>query len=331
MGRDNDMICEVIKAKLKPLESLLSLPDLVEISTMRAGEVALEMTHTGYAFKEMPELTLDYWTKLCYVLGNKDGVVFDPVNQPRISTRLPGGHRFEAMIGKSVESGVSVSIRLNRKVPVSFEDFGISKALKEEIINAVEEGQAIIISGGTSSGKTTFLNLLIQHIPLHKRILTVEDTRELELPHRNCVSYIVSRNEKNPTIDWPQVIDHLMRSRPDIIVAGELSIANTFALISLLDTGHRGFMSTVHSNACHLALEETIPTKVHLSGRSIPGISDYLKKTVDWVIQIQKVQEGSSFQRRVVEVWQPQQNRFQTFEQPKLHSINSKPHERKAS
>ena len=215
------MICEVIKAKLKPLEGLLSLPDLVEISTMRAGEVALEMTRTGYVFKEMPDLTLDYWTKLCYVLGNKDGVVFDPVNQPRISTRLPGGHRFEAMIGKSVESGVSVSIRLNRKVPVSFEDFGVSKDLKEEIINAVEEGQAIIISGGTSSGKTTFLNLLIQHIPLHKRILTVEDTRELELPHRNCVSYIVSRNEKNPTIDWPQVIDHLMRSRPDIPLAYE--------------------------------------------------------------------------------------------------------------
>ena len=209
-------------------------------------------------------------------------------------------------------------------VPVSFEDFGVPKDLKEELINAVEEGQAMIISGGTSSGKTTFLNLLIQHIPLHKRILTVEDTRELELHHRNSVSYIVSRNEKNPTIDWPQVIDHLMRSRPDIIVAGELSIANTFALISLLDTGHRGFMSTVHSNACHLALEETIPTKVHLSGRNIPGISDYLKKTVDWVIQIQKVSEGSSFQRRVVEVWQPQQNRFQTFYQPRLYAINSK-------
>ena len=104
-----------------------------------------------------------------------------------------------------------------------------------------------------------------------------------------------------------------------IIVAGELSIANTFAMISLLDTGHRGFMSTVHSNACHLALEETIPTKVHLSGRTIPGISDYLKKTVDWVIQIQKVQEGSSFQRRVIEVWQPQQNRFQTLGQPKIN------------
>ncbi len=307
----------VITAKLEPLEKFLVSNDLVELSAMRPREVALENTH-GYEFYEAPLLTLDYWTKLCYVLGNRDGVVFDPITQPRISTRLPGGHRFEAMVGKSVDSELSVSIRLNRKLSVAFEDFGVVGALKQELITAVEEGQSIVISGGTSSGKTTFLNLLIQHIPLSKRVLTVEDTREINVPHHNHVSYIVSRNEKNPITGWPQVIDHLMRSRPDIIVAGELSIANTFALISLLDTGHRGFMTTVHSNSCQLALTETIPTKVQLSGRNVPGISTYLQKTVDWVIQIQKVQdqkvkEESTFKRRVVEVWQPQLNKLQTF------------------
>ena len=304
----------VIDAKLKPLEGLLRAPHLAELSAVRPGEVALEFADKGYEFQEVPELTFEYWTNLCYVLGNKKGEVFDPESQPRMSTRLPGGHRFEAMIGKSVDSGLSVSIRINRQVSVSLEEFGLPLSIQNELIEAVREGESILISGGTSSGKTTFLKALIQHIPLDKRVLTVEDTRELEVPHLNKVHYTVNRNEKAPVMSWPQVIDHLMRSRPDIIIAGELSIANTFALISLLDTGHKGFMTTVHSNSAKLALEETIPTKVRLAEINIPGISDYLKKTLDWVIQIQKVKEGASFRRRVTEIWRPQKDQFQRFQ-----------------
>ncbi|MBY0463235.1 MAG: Flp pilus assembly complex ATPase component TadA, partial [Alphaproteobacteria bacterium] len=241
--------------------------------------------------------------------------------QPRMSTRLPGGHRFEAMIGKSVDSGLSVSIRINRKVSVSLEDFSLPNIVQSELIEAIKEGESILVSGGTSSGKTTFLKALIQHIPLEKRVLTVEDTRELEVPHLNKVQYVVNRNEKAPVISWPQVIDHLMRSRPDVIIAGELSIANTFALISLLDTGHRGFMTTVHSNSAKLAVEETIPTKVKLAEINIPSLSDYLKKTLDWVVQIQKVQEGTVFKRRVVEIWQPQKDKFQSFYETNFYSL----------
>jgi type IV secretory pathway ATPase VirB11/archaellum biosynthesis ATPase len=218
----------------------------------------------GYVFKEVSELSIEYWTNLCYVLGNKKGEVFNPETQPRMSTRLPGGHRFEAMIGKAVDSGLSVSIRMNRNMPLSLEDFGLPSSIQNELIKAVREGESILVSGGTSSGKTTFLKALIQYIPLEKRVLT-EDTPELEVSHLNKVHYLVNRNENSPVISWPQVIDHLMRSRPDVIIAGELSIANTFALISLLDTGHRGFMTTVHSNSAKLAIEETIPTKVRLA------------------------------------------------------------------
>lgn len=258
---------------------------------------------------------------LCYVLGNKKGEVFNPEKQPRMSTRLPGGHRFEAMIGKSVDSGLSISIRINRQVSVTLEEFGLPFSVQNELIEAVREGESILVSGGTSSGKTTFLKALIQHIPLEKRVLTVEDTRELEVPHSNKVQYVVNRNEKAPIISWPQVIDHLMRSRPDVIIAGELSIANIFALISLLDTGHRGFMTTVHSNSAKLAIEETIPTKVRLAEINIPSLSDYLKKTIDWVIQIQKIQQGTVFKRRVVEIWRPQKNRFQAFYPLKFSSL----------
>lgn len=308
----------VISVKLKPLADFLVLPNLIELSAVRPEEIALEIVGQGYKFIKAPALTTDYWTKLCYVLGNKDGVVFDPVTQPRISTRLPEGHRFEAMIGKTVDSGLSVSIRLKRHVNLTFADFGVPIDWQHALTTAVQEGQAILISGGTSSGKTTFLNLLMTLIPDHQRVLTVEDTRELDLHHRNAVSYVVSRNEKSPALEWSHLIDHLMRSRPDLIIAGELSIANTFALISLLDTGHRGFMTTVHANSCHLALEETIPTKVHLSGRSLTGLSEYLKKTVDWVIQVQKVSKGQAVKRQVTEIWQPQKHFYWHWQQGSL-------------
>ena len=311
----------VIAVKLKPLDELLSIPNLVELSAVREGEVALEIADQGYEFRKIPDLTLDYWMNLCYVLGNKKGEIFNPEKQPRMSTRLPGGHRFEAMIGKSVDSGLSVSIRINRQVSVSLKEFGLPSSIQSELIEAVREGESILVSGGTSSGKTTFLKALIQHIPLEKRVLTVEDTRELEVPHANKVQYVVNRNEKAPVISWPQVIDHLMRSRPDVIIAGELSIANTFALISLLDTGHRGFMTTVHSNSAKLAVEETIPTKVKLAEINIPNLSDYLKKTIDWVIQIQKIQEGRAFKRRVVEIWKPQKDKFQSFYETNFYPL----------
>lgn len=297
----------VLDVLLKPLVEFLKVPDLVELSAVRPKEVWLEIANQGYNEREAPELSYEYWQRLCYILSNYDGRIFDPKTQPRVSARLPGGHRFEAMVGQTVdESELSVSIRLRRNVQITLSDFGLPEFLQTSLISAMEEGQSIIISGGTSSGKTTFLNRLLQYIPPHKRVLSVEDTRELDIQQKQRVSYVVSRNEARPTIDWHHVIDHLMRSRPDLIIAGELSIANTFPLISLLDTGHRGFMTTVHSNTCRLAIEKTIPKKVALSGHPSHDIADFLKDTVDWVIQINKVEEGTNVKRQVTEVWQPQ-------------------------
>ena len=85
-----------------------------------------------------------------------------------------------------------------------------------------------MVSGGTSSGKTTFLNTLLSYIPRSKRILAVEDTYELNIGHYDKVNYIISRNEANPTINYPQIIDHLVRSRPDLIVCDEISVVMHF-------------------------------------------------------------------------------------------------------
>ncbi len=293
----------VLAAQLEPLQPFFTHKNLVELTAVKQGQIGLEIAGSGYQWCDVPAFSFQYWRGLCQVLANLNGIQFDLSQQPRISTALPGGHRFEAMMGKNVQGAeLSISIRMRRYIQLKLEDFGLTGDLKQRLVTDIKHGQTVLVSGGTSSGKTTFLNVLIPYIPEDKRVLSVEDTRELIIPHHNQVNYIVSRNEANPCVGYSHVIDHLMRSRPDIILAGELSIANTFPVLRLLNSGHKGFMCTLHANSPDLALDEAIPANVKLSGNTAQGISEYLRKTVDVVIQLHRLSSGK---REVTEVLFP--------------------------
>src|SRR6185437_8005785 len=164
----------VLGAKLEPLESLLKRRGLVELNANRPGEIWLEFADGRRAAEKAPALTADYWRKLCHVLANSAGVVFDPETQPFVSTRLPGGHRFEAMVSLFCETGLSISIRMFRHAGVTLADFGLTGVWTEKVVLAVQDGKTVFVSGGTSSGKTSLLTLLVEEIPREKRILTVE-------------------------------------------------------------------------------------------------------------------------------------------------------------
>jgi len=291
-----------LRTLLMPLLPLLETQNLVELSVNKPCEVGLEIAGLGYQFQTVEKLDYTYWVLLCHVLANQNGVAFNPQHQPRVSTALPGGHRFEAMVGKNVEHLLSISIRMKRAISIALEHFGLRGALKDRIIYLVQSGANILISGGTSSGKTTFLNQLIAYIPEPTRILTVEDTRELEVPHLNRKHYIVSRNEANPAIGYSEMIDHLMRSRPDVIIAGEISVSNAFPIVRLFNSGHSGFMCTVHANSPELALSAAIPQNVRLAGLDSVGVCELLYETVDIVLQLHRQPNG---QRQVTEILFP--------------------------
>ena len=291
-----------IRAMLTPLWPFMKTDNLVELSVVQPGQVGLEIAGKGYHFEDAPNLDYAYWYLLCQVLANKSGVNFHSVNQPRISTALPGGHRFEAMLGKNVDRELSVSIRLKRQVSLSLEDFGLCGALQARIVACIIAGANIMVSGGTSSGKTTFLNRLIRYVPEETRILTVEDTRELDIPHVNQKSYIVSRNESNPAIGYPAIIDHLVRSRPDVIIAGEVSVANALPIVRMLNSGHAGFMCTIHANTPDLALTAAMPQNMQLAGANTAGIAELLYQTIDIVLQLHRTKTGA---RAVTEVLFP--------------------------
>lgn len=296
----------LLGAWLSELDPYIQDENLIECSVIREGGLSLEIAGKGYKHILTPKLDLKYWENLCHVLANHWGLSFDPITQPRLSVMLPGGHRFEAMVGSNVESKLSISIRMRRYLNLSFSDYGLNSFHEQMIISLIIEGANILISGGTSSGKTTFMNCLLSSIPQDKRILVLEDTRELNIPQENHVHYVVSRNEKHPTLDYPQMIDHLMRSRPDIILMGELSIANSFPILRLLNSGHAGFMCTLHANSCDAALSWAIPQNIAFSGHEAKGVKEFLYEAVDLVIQLHRNDLG---QRHVSEMLLPKKNK----------------------
>ena len=318
----------VLDAKLEPLTPYLKRGSIEEICANGPGEIGLDQVGKGTQWIKDPCLTLRYWDELCHILANKAGVQFDMERQPIVSTRLPDGHRFEAMLGKTViESGISVSIRIKRAFEADLAAFGVSswtggvtstgvgtqpapgagviRDLSVRLASAVREGRNILISGGTSSGKTTLLNALARFIPEDKRVLCVEDTREIDLPHiRNRNFFVVSRNEANPNVGYGEVFDHMMRSHPQIIIAGELSIRNAYPALLLMNSGHRGFMCTMHANSARLALEEGFHQRIALGGRVVNrrDLIDYLRGAIDIVIQCGLGPDG---RRRILEIWEP--------------------------
>jgi Flp pilus assembly CpaF family ATPase len=282
----------VLKAFLKPLWPYLNIKNLVELNVNREKELRLEVANEKTRFVKAEELDLKYWKNLCHVLANGSGLAFDIEKQPRVSVELPGGHRFEAMVGNHSKKTISVSIRIKRNMELNIESFGLTGSTKEKIIRFVRNGANMVISGGTSSGKTTFLNTLVRYIPAETRILTVEDTYELDIPHHDQINYVVSRNETTPTIGYSQMIDHLVRSRPDVIIAGEVSVSNSFPIIRMLNSGHSGFMCTVHANTPELALGSAIPQNIVMAGIQVPNIEKILYELIDVVIQLHRNKEG---------------------------------------
>ena len=301
----------VLKCLYDPLHHLLTSRDVIELNASQPGEAFLEYAEKGRIQEQIDFLTSSYWLSLCHVLANLKGLSFEPPPQPALSTQLPGGHRLQALLGSTVESGFCISIRVKRKPGLTLESFGVQGEFKQELLHLVRQGASILVSGGTSSGKTTFLNLLIQEIPLHKRILTVEDTRELTIPHKDCVSYIISRNTKEDAMGYPQVIDHIMRSRPDLVLGGEVSVSNAFPFLRLLNTGHKGFMSTIHADSPQDALKYTFPQNIQLAELSIPDPLDFLKSKFDVILQVAKVGEKN---RRVTQAYFPLLEKTLTFE-----------------
>lgn len=163
------------------------------------------------------------------------------------------------------------------------------------IKRAIELKKNIVISGGTSSGKTTFLNACLKHIPDDDRIIVLEDTREIETPHNNQINLLASKGEQGlAKISMQDLVQCCLRLRPDRIIMGEIRGAEVMDFISACSTGHEGSLTTIHANNPRVAfMRMTQMYKLN----NVPSMSDEdimreLREVIDIIIQINKTPNG---------------------------------------
>lgn len=164
---------------------------------------------------------------------------------------------------------------------------------------AIESKKNIVISGGTSSGKTTFLNACLHHIDHQDRIIILEDTREIEIPHPNQVQLMASKGDQGEAkVNMQDLVQCCLRLRPDRIIMGEIRGQEIMDFISACSTGHEGSLTSVHANNPRIAfMRMTQMYKLN----NVPSMSDQdimreLKEVIDIIIQIAKTPEGRKVQ-----------------------------------
>jgi pilus assembly protein CpaF len=227
-------------------------------------------------------------------------------SQPYVDARLADGSRVNAIIHPLSLTGPCLTIRKFSKDPFTDEDlinFGtITRPCADFLKTVVELRKNIIVSGGTGSGKTSFLNVLSCYIPAGDRIVTIEDAAELRLTQ----DHVVRLESRPPNIEGRgavtirDLVSNALRMRPDRVVVGECRGGEALDMLQAMNTGHDGSLTTVHANSPRDAISR-LETLVLMAGMDLPvrAIREQISSAVDMIIQEQRFSDGS---RKVVKV-----------------------------
>ena len=230
------------------------------------------------------------------------------VNQasPIVDTRLADGSRVNVVLSPISLGGSAISIRKFPKDPFDMERLisigSLSKEVARVLETLVKARYSIFISGGTGSGKTTFLNALSQYIPEDERIITIEDSAELQLLGAQNIVRLETRNanvEGVVPITIRDLIRTALRMRPDRIIVGECRGAEALDMLSAMNTGHDGSLSTGHANSCRDMISR-VETMV-LMGQELPlaAIRSQIASGINIIVQLGRLRDKS---RRVLEI-----------------------------
>ncbi|MFO1254321.1 MAG: CpaF family protein [Sphingomonadaceae bacterium] len=290
-----DVLDELIG--LGPLEPLLEDPSITDILVNGYETVFVErhglLERVGTRFQDERHL-LRIIQRIVSAVGRR----IDE-SSPFVDARLADGSRVNAIVAPLAIDGSLLSIRKFSKIPISMEkmiELGSVPAKVAKVLKAVVEGRLnIIISGGTGSGKTTLLNALSSYIDHRERIVTIEDSAELQLQQEH-----VARLETRPAniegrgeVTQRDLVKNALRMRPDRIILGECRAGEAFDMLQAMNTGHDGSMTTVHANTPRDALSR-IEQMIGMSGIDIPVRSTraQIASAVNVVIQIARLADG---------------------------------------
>lgn len=325
----NQHVSAPLKHYLEPISGFLGDPETTEVVINKPGEVWVE-NDKGWSVHDIPIMT-DEWLNGFALMAGKPTRQDITQEMPILSCTLPDGERCQIVIPPAVEAGmISITIRKPSTLSYSLDDYqklGLFDHIETDKADlsehdgellklyqtrkwrpffelAVKARKNIIISGATGSGKTTFSKSLIQCIPAHERIITIEDTAELDIPHRNNVRLYYSKDKSGLSKAGPkELLESCLRMRPDRILLQELRDRTAFFYLRNVNSGHPGSITTVHANSPILAFEQlSLLVKESEGGSDLAreDISALLRLLIDIVVQVKRVPGGG---RHITEVY----------------------------
>jgi pilus assembly protein CpaF len=289
---------------LGPLEPLLADPTISDILVNNHNSIYIErrgkLQKTSITFKDNEHL-MRVIERIVSTVGRR----IDEA-QPMVDARLPDGSRVNAIIPPLALDGPVLSIRRFGTDPLKMHNLIENGALTKEIAilfeMCVKARLNIIISGGTGAGKTTLLNALSAFIPSDERIVTIEDSAELQLqqPHIVRLETRPPNIEAKGEVSQRDLVRNALRMRPDRIVIGEVRGGEAIDMLQAMNTGHDGSLTTIHANTTRDALAR-LETMIQMTGMRLSdrAMRQQISSAVDMVIQVARLTDGT---RRIVSI-----------------------------
>jgi type IV secretion system protein VirB11 len=304
-----------LRRYLAPLDPWLSRPDVTDILVNRPGEVWVETISGETCRFDAPQLTE---VELARLARQVAGAASQGVNreQPLLSASLPDGARVQIIAPPATRAGLVLAIRKHAISDLSLgelqrtglfdapleagaaarDDEALEALLADGdllgfLTQAVKRRKTIVLSGGTSSGKTTLLNALVKEIDTRERLVVIEDAPEIRLDHPNAIGLIAVRGELGEArVGAEELLQASLRMRPDRILLGELRGAEAFAFLRAVNTGHPGSITTVHADSPDGAIDQ-ITMLALLSGVDMgwAAIQAYARRVIDVVVQLKRI------------------------------------------
>ena len=290
-----------------PIQSFLDDPSVTEIMVLSDDAIyverdgRLELTDARYLNQEHLRTVIE---RIVHAVGRRVDE-----SSPSVDARLPDGSRVNAIIPPLAVDGPQLTIRKFSRRPLLAADLirlgTYTPELAQFFDQCVDGRLNILVSGGTGTGKTTFLNTLSAAIPESDRIVTIEDAVELRLEQRHVVRLEArpANIEGRGQVTIRDLVRNSLRMRPDRIVVGEVRGGEALDMLQAMNTGHEGSLSTLHANTPRDALSR-LETMVLMSGYDLPvkAIREQVVGAVDMIIHLSRLRDGSRKVTKVVEV-----------------------------
>jgi type IV secretion system protein VirB11 len=303
-----------LRSALQPLEDALARPEVTDIYVNRPGELWIESLGGGIERQLDPaldEATLIRLARQVAALSHQG------VNRehPLLSAILPGGSRVQVVAPPATRGPLALAVRKQVAPNLALADYAAagafagagtgtlreSSTLPAHVLELVQKGELasalaeavrarlnILVSGGTSSGKTTFLNALLREVPPNERLILIEDTPELHVEHENSVGLIAVRGSLGEAqVGANDLVSASLRMRPDRIILGELRGVEALAFLRAINSGHPGSMTTIHADSPEAAVEQLVLLALE-AGTALnrDDVRHYVTKTIDVFVQL---------------------------------------------